>query len=168
MQGSLVVITGPAPRRRHHVQAGTFGTAFHPVMGGRRGCTQRGVVRGWQGIMQVWIVGVGSVMRRRGLRVVAVVHPVVHRQVAIRGVPIGTMHHAGRQGPRWGCKCGFNLGNFGKTRLEDQLKQQQQSTLDDVLKGSEERSTWSKPKPKTRKRKKQRPTTTFRRRPPRR
>ena len=85
------------------------------------GCSKRGVVGGWQGVMcgccQMWMVRMvrvrtGGLAMGRGVGGVAVVHSVIHRQVPVRRAPIGSVHHSGRQGPSRGCECGFNFGKW--------------------------------------------------------
>ena len=116
---------------------------------GGRGCSKRGVVGGWQGVMcsccQVWMVrmvGVwtGGLAMGRGVGGVAVVHTVIHRQVPVRRAPIGSVHHSGRQGPSRGCECGFNFGKWFWS-LNEVTTTVDTSSLIDSWRGSETLNT---------------------------
>ena len=88
------------------------------------------------GSCQMWVFWMMRVWTWRlsmgGVRGVAVVHSVIHVKVPVRRAPIGSVHHSGRQGPSWGCECGFNFGKFGFESVTTDT-----SSLIDSLRGSE-------------------------------
>ena len=113
------------------------------------GCSKRGVVGGWQGVMcgccQMWMVRMvrvrtGGLAMGRGVGGVAVVHSVIHRQVPVRRAPIGSVHHSGRQGPSRGCECGFNFGKWFWS-LNEVTTTVDTSSLIDSWRGSETLNT---------------------------